>query len=372
MISDQLRIVVLSDIHLGHPNTPTVEIINNLNLAFEDTSEASTIDLLIIAGDTFDRLMHLPDVNVMSIRLWINRMLRFCKKYDIVLRILEGTPSHDWKQSRLWPHLNELAHIGADVEYVETLSIEYIEKFGINILYVPDEWNPECDDTWIEVQQLLRKSALKQVDFTVMHGAFDYQLPVSAGISVHDPIRYRSITQYFVFIGHIHLHSIRDRIIAPGSFDRLAHGEEGPKGYLDLIVRSNGNHDLKFVENTQAKQYVTLVCTNKEVDKTLKFLEKKLNKLPPNSFVRIEAAKSDPIFVSLDTLKKGFPFLRFSTKVSGSNEITTQTLLDLRNNYQPIALNRENIRKLLIERLTYRGTEAEVLKRAEEVLDAHY
>ena len=372
MISDQLRIVVLSDIHLGHPNTPTVEIIQNLNLAFPDTIEANSIDLLLIAGDTFDRLMHLPDPNVIEIRLWINRLLRFCKKYDIVLRVLEGTPSHDWKQSRLWVHLNELAAIGADVAYVESLSIEYLERFDINILYVPDEWNPECDDTWLEVQQLLRKRGLTEVDFTVMHGAFNYQLPVSAGISVHDPARYRSITKYYVFIGHIHLHSIRERIIAPGSFDRIAHGEEGPKGHLDIIVRKDAKHELRFIENMGAKQYVTLVCTNKEVDKTLKFLEKKLNKLPPNSYVRIEAAKSDPIFVSLDVLKKGFPFLKFSTKVSGSNEITSQTLIDLRNNYQPIALNSENIRKLLVERLIQRGTEPEVLKRAEEVLDVHY
>ena len=58
MISDQLRVVVLSDIHLGHPNTPTVEIIKNLNLAFPDNVEANSIDLIFIAGDVFDRLMH--------------------------------------------------------------------------------------------------------------------------------------------------------------------------------------------------------------------------------------------------------------------------------------------------------------------------
>ena len=60
------------------------------------------------------------------------------KPYNIILRILEGTPSHDWKQSKLFIHLNDLTKAGTDVKYIDSLSIEYIDKFGINVLY-PDE-----------------------------------------------------------------------------------------------------------------------------------------------------------------------------------------------------------------------------------------
>ena len=371
MISDALRIVVISDIHLGHPNTTTVEILNNLNRAFPNDYRFADIDLIFIAGDVFDRLMHLPDPNVIEIRIWISRFLRICQKHNVVLRVLEGTPSHDWKQSRLWTHLNDLAKIGTDVAYVETLSVEWLSKFGIHVLYIPDEWTPEPDETWLDVQKVLAAERLEQVDFVVMHGHFGHQLPAQANIPSHDSDRYHSITRYLIFIGHIHIHSIQGRILAPGSFDRLTHGEESPKGYLDVTVRKTGNHDLRFVENTGAKKYVTLTCRGTDVAKTLSRLEKRLNVLPPKSFVRIEAVKGDPILASLEVLKRGFPLLRFSLKVAGTGEITSQALIDLKSRYSPVALTAQNIQKLLLDRLQSQGVSEEVLKHAAEVLSAY-
>jgi DNA repair exonuclease SbcCD nuclease subunit len=371
MTSEELRVVVFSDIHLGHPNTTTVEILAALNHAFPDNPTFGEIDIIWIAGDVFDRLLHLPDPNVIEIRLWINRFLRLCQKHDVVLRVLEGTPSHDWKQSRLWTHLNELAKIGADVKYIEALTIEWIERFGIHVLYLPDEWNPEADDSWIEIQQLLKSQNLEQVDFTIMHGMFEHQLPPGAHIPTHDSARYLALTRYFVFVGHIHHHSIHHRILAPGSFDRLAHGEERPKGHLEVVARKKGNHSIVFVENKLAKLYVTLKCRGTDVQKTLAFLEKRLNVLPPNSFVRIEAVKADPILASIDILKKGFPFIRFSIKVAGHAEIATQTLIDLRSCYQPIVLTPLNLKGLLLERLEKQGVKTELLRRADEVLDGY-
>lgn len=173
----ELYIASFSDVHLGHPKTPTVSILRNLRKAFPDTEETGKLDLIFIVGDLFDRLLDMPDPSVPEIKIWFHQFLRMCAKRDIVVRVLEGTPSHDWKQSWLMDSINTQSGYNVDLKYVTTLSIEHIERFGINILYVPDEWLPETDDTWKEVLQHLGQHNLDQVDYALIHGSFNYQLP---------------------------------------------------------------------------------------------------------------------------------------------------------------------------------------------------
>lgn len=369
MKAEQLVVINFSDVHLGHSNTPTIEVLKNLSIAFSDSSGLENCDIIFFTGDFFDKLLHLPDPNVMEIRMWINGFLKLCKKYDIVLRILEGTPSHDWKQSKLFTHINKMVNIEADVEYIETLSIERNEKLGINILYVPDEWNPECDDTWKDVQQLLRKENLNKVDFCVMHGAFSHQLPGHINVPTHDPIRYQAITNYYIFIGHHHRHTVRGNIIAPGSFDRICHGEEERKGYVKATIKKNGKSEIVLVENKTAKIYKTIKCKDIEVKDTLKYIASELENLPHHSFIRIEAAKTNPILVSMDVLRDTYLFFRFSTKIDKDIEVSTQTLIDLRNSYQPISITKSNIEKLILDRLT--NLDESVIARLKELLSEY-
>lgn len=370
MNCDILRIGEMSDVHLGHPNTPTVKILANLRAEFPDTPETGELDIIWIAGDLFDRLMNLPDPNVFEIKVWVVSFLRMCARRDIMVRVLEGTPSHDWKQSRLMDTMNQQAGIGADLAYVETLYIEHIEKFGINVLYVPDEWEPETDDTWVQVKHLLKEHQLDKVDFCVMHGAFDYQLPSHVSAPTHNPERYLSITEHYVFIGHVHKHSKYKRILSAGSFDRLTHGEEEPKGHLRVVVRKDGDDEITFRENKGAHIYKTIDCTGLEVDKALQKVDTVCSDLPSQSFVRVAAGPADGILVSLDIVKRRFPTLVFSPpKVTNRKEARQATLIDIQERYQPISINRSNITKLLLERLRGEGLDASQLARAEELLN---
>ncbi len=351
MKGKQIKILEMGDIHLGHPNTNTMHILDGLRTALPANSKMAEFDICFIAGDFFDRLLHMPDPNVYEIKLWVTGFLKMCKKYDIVLRVLEGTPSHDWAQSKLFIDQNELVSINADVKWVKALSIEHIERFGIDVLYVPDEWNPECDDTWKEVQGLLSDRDLTQVDFSVMHGAFDYQLPSHVPAPTHDPARYRSITRYLIFIGHIHKHTVDDRIVAAGSFDRLTHGEEETKGHIEVIARKNGNHDITFIPNPNAMLYKTLNVSSMDLPKALTALEKKISKLPERCYVRIQAAKTDPILQNLDTLRAKFPRVTFSSKVNKDPDLHLETIINIKCDYVPIHITNSNIQKLLMERL---------------------
>jgi DNA repair exonuclease SbcCD nuclease subunit len=359
----ELHIAEFSDVHLAHPKTPTVEILNNLRRAFPDTEETGKIDLLFIAGDLFDGLMTLEDPDVVEIKLWIHQLLRMCKRRDIVVRVLEGTPSHDWKQSKtLFNPINENALIGADIKYVETLSIEYIERFGINVLYVPDEWTPDPNDTWLQTLQLLKSHGLEQVDYAVMHGNFTYQLPAVAKIPSHVPERYLSIVKKYIFIGHVHRSSRYERILASGSFDRLSHGEEDPKGHWRVTVRDNGNDDVVFVENKGAKTYRTIDCTGLTIEEALKRCEI-AHELKDGSHIRVAAAKTDPILTSLNVLRSDYPTMHWTSTVTETSTVLANRLVDLRSTFTQLNITRDNIEELVMERLRKLTNDERIINR---------
>lgn len=369
MISKVLRIAAIGDIHLGHPRTPTVHILKNLRKAFPDNEETGQLDIIFLEGDVFDRDIYLNDPNAFEIRAWINQFLRMCKRRDIMVRVLEGTPSHDWTQSREFISENENANIGCDLRYVKKLEIEYIERFGATVLYVPDEWRPDTDDTWVEVQQLLKEHTLEKVDFAVMHGAFNYQLPSHVHVPVHIPERYLSIVRHFIFIGHIHKSSQFERILAAGSFDRLSHNEEEPKGHMRVVVREGGNSEIVFVENKGAMLYKSINCTGIEIEKALQKVAAALNPpLPAGSYVRIVANKNDAIVADLDLLRKQYPDYTWQEKIAINMASEEATLNVLRSRFVPVDITPETIHQQVMDRLRSKVDRPQLLERCNELL----
>lgn len=368
-VRGRLKMANVSDVHFGHPNTATVDIIKNMTKAFPDTAETGELDIIWFSGDLFDRLLYLSDPNVYEVRFWISSFLRMCKRRDITVRVLEGTPSHDWGQPRIFSEINEMAEIGADIKYVPNLSIECIAKFDINVLYVPDEWRPENDETWQEVVALLQTHGLDQVDYAIMHGSFPHQLPAHVNAPTHDPDRYLSIVKHFIFIGHVHKHSIFERILVPGSFDRLCHGEEGPKGHLRVTVYEDGQYEIVFVENKGAKIYRTINCIGMELDVALSTIDAIVKDLPDGSYLRIEADKEEAILVNLDVLRAKYPTCVWSTKVSAKTTTGKEMLVDMRSMYKGIALTKDNLGKLMLERLSAKVSDPFLLERCRELLN---
>ena len=123
------RFLSVGDIHLGHHQTSTESIIRNLDYYLTNEVVLKDVDLLIITGDLFDRLLHNADDNVTLIQRWITRLLYKCSYLNVAIRVLEGTPSHDRGQSRFFAEQQKNADIQVDLHYATTLSIEYIERF---------------------------------------------------------------------------------------------------------------------------------------------------------------------------------------------------------------------------------------------------
>jgi DNA repair exonuclease SbcCD nuclease subunit len=347
--SGDINIASVSDIHLGHPRTETLAIVDNLYKAFPDNEETAKLDLILLAGDVFDRLLTLPQEEVDAIQEWIAWLLHLCVKYNIILRVLEGTPSHDWKQSRQFANINAGLKQPANLKYVETLSIETIEELGgLTVLYVPDEWNHDANVTWLQVCDLLKEHGLEKVDVACMHGAFDYQLPIES-IKNHSAERYQSIVNHFIVIGHVHIRSKKGIIHAQGSFDRLSHGEESAKGHYRLTISPKGNHS-HFVENKDAKLYMTVDCREMTVEELFKYM-RSIEDLRHGTALRFLIQRESELFRDVREIRRAFPQFKITTQADELKVPEAQTLRQTGESIErPISITPTNIDHLVKDR----------------------
>lgn len=352
MRNSKLTIMEFGDIHLGHHNTPTEHICRNLIRLLPDTPAMGDVDLLILAGDVFDRQLSFGDLQIGEIQIFVYYLLKLCKKWDIVLRILEGTPSHDWRQSRIFETVNQVSGISCDFKYIQELSIEHIERFNIDVLYIPDEWRPTCDQTWIDVTKIMSHHGLDKVDFAIMHGCFPHQMPelLHKQLDMHDSHRYLSIVRELIFVGHIHHHSQYDRILAAGSTDRLCHGEEEPKGCLKVVCHENLTYDINFVENKHAKIYKSIDCTGLSGNDLIECLEYQIRQLPEGSAIRLKGNREDEAITAIKNFQLIFKEYELTTKVNKQTEVNAP-LFVLEHKSSVVNLNSETLKTLLLERI---------------------
>lgn len=368
--NSEFRIAVLSDIHLGHRRNKTADIVANLDKAFPSNAETAELDMIVFAGDVFDDLLMMNNQDVIEINFWMARFLRMCRKLDICVRVLEGTPGHDWKQSNWFQYVNDgLGEIGADLEYVTDLCIRYEERFDKNFLFVPDEWDHKTENTLSQVRELLKAKGLEKVDYAIMHGQFDYQLPPHIQAQKHDSNAYLSIVKNLIFIGHVHTFSQKDRIIAQGSFDRLTHGEEGPKGHVRATIRPDDSYDIKFVETVDAKSFVTVNCLGLSMEETIRKLDAVARGLRDDSRIRVEAEETHSIFEGFVDLKLRHPLIEWDKKpledksVDKVIEASEEDIL-----FEPVIINRDTIYNLMQERLVTKNYDPELIEHGLQIL----
>jgi hypothetical protein len=327
--------------------------------------------MLVLVGDVFDHLLTFESDEASLIDLWIARLLRLCLKFDVMVRVLEGTPSHDRKQSvRFRTNQEKLEKSGlglVKMKYVEELSIEYIEEFGIHVLYVPDEWGLTTLDTFDQVQKLLEEHQLEQVDFAFMHGMFEYQCGYNAPNMekmTHNSFAYHAIVKHLIFIGHVHTFSRNDRIIAQGSFDRLAHGEEEAKGFVRAVVNPTGDYQIEFIENETATRFVTVACTHDDAADNLIEIDRRVRDLPVESFVRVKALKNNPILSNMTVIRERWPQFHWSNLSEDTEQKKpSDVILDHKSVYIPLQINRQNIEEIVGKRLSVRNYDPDTVQR---------
>lgn len=260
-----VNILSLSDLHLFNKLTRTEFMTANLQREINEfILSIICLDYLILAGDVFDEIRYWPDDEVYVARSWIRWLIGICNERGIKLRVMEGTSSHDRGQSRHFRDINEdlPESARADLKYIDTLEIVK-EDDGLTFLYVPDEWHHDPDVVWEQVLEKMALAGVDKVDVSVTHGMYRHQLPrgIPDTVTAHDPDRYLSITNYYVLNGHIHSPRIyKKRHITNGSFDRIAQGEEEPKGMWHIKISMEGQEfdTVRFIKNRNAMVMVTV------------------------------------------------------------------------------------------------------------------
>lgn len=351
--SIRARLAVVSDVHLGVRRVPARSIIANLD---EALSEAwlSKLDFVIWAGDTFDSLLSLNHDELPLIDLFIGRFLRRCKKHNVKVLILHGTKSHDRDQPVRFLTINEVAHIGAQVHYFDKLSIWHEEEFNLNFLFVPDEWHHDTQETLRQVHELLEAKRIPQVDFSIMHGNFKHHLPEIAKAPKHDEESYLRITKHLVFIGHNHRNTEWDRIRTPGSFARISHGEEEPKGWYTCDVYENGTSETTFHENVGALKFVSVDCLGMTPKETLDRAMQYASTLSDGDYLRLILDRTSPYAKNLGPLIVSYPLLNWTVEEKGIEKSTLINELKRDVDYVPIYITSDNIVDLVKDRITTR------------------
>lgn len=355
-----VNIISISDIHLNHNKVPTDHIILNLRHYINNNHELlSKTDIIFIGGDVFDQSAYLHDTPVASIQLWMIDLINACYKYDILLYILNGTPYHDRNQSKQFQILHSALKSKCVLKYIDTLSIEYIEKFNINVLFIPDEWKGSTTETKEDVINLLKEKNLDKVDYTIIHGPFPHQLPYSSHDDpTHDPDFYLSITIKYIFGAHIHTPSVFDRILGQGSFDRLRHNEEHNKGFLYVESNSDNinNDKITFIVNENAAIFKSIDLTNIDKEKC----EELLNDLISTIKVKTDFDYETPVFIRVIyekntecesvilSFKKSFNRINWTLESPKKNKDKIITKLIA---YKPVIVNENSIISIVKDRL---------------------
>lgn len=263
--SDDIRIAALMDLHIGHPKTIPSKTHEHLEKYLYP--ELKNIDLLLIGGDFFDNLLNLNSDAGMYAGIIIDDLIEFAKEYKFFIRVIRGTFTHDRYQNRFF-----LVKDGGEnnidgcplVRVIDNIELEYISSLNLSIIYCPDD-QPYKDLTG-SIINIISKHPSGKVDILCSHGYYDHMLPSQTIHIPHNTLYWDRLKSYISGIalnGHIHNSFVYNNVISVGSFERMKHADEGPKGYY--LVNYNTKKKkatYKQVVNELATPFITIPLNN--------------------------------------------------------------------------------------------------------------
>ena len=258
------KIFTISDIHIGASDDEL--LYNQLDKYFFSKIEIDKPDLVVVCGDISHDKLSMNSIGGKTYLHFAKRLMQLCSVYNIKLRILMGTRSHDKDQLEIFEIEKKYLEDDIDMKIFRTVSSEKIFD-DLEVLYVPEEYVSDKDEYYKEYLS-------NEYDFIFMHGlvtdaAIIAKHQESETTHLKAPI-FRTeelidITRGCVVSGHIHGHSIfKEKFYYIGSFTRWHFGEEETKGYLIYDYDTEDNsYKTTFIENKDAPIYLTINLTEK-------------------------------------------------------------------------------------------------------------
>jgi len=345
-----MRILASSDHHTLHQTTPTHHVLGNLSQFFYKDNDLANVDLVLFGGDLMDKLVESPNPDLFKVKEWFKEFTDYCNARNTAVLYLEGTFYHEWGQPR---HLVTVAPTGFDFRYVDTIQVQrYPELDDLTILCIPDNLKAMTpNDIWEAALDVLKANKLDKVDIVLFHQAFHDQLPTKMRHTTHDQSRWESICTYIILSGHIHTPGIVGKRHCMGSFDRISHGEEHPKGaYIIDLDKKKETYNVTFWENKRALPYVTLTVTEDiSTEALVKQLREFINskKLPPFSQIRVKGGPADIVTPVIKIFEKEFTQYGFKAKNIKAEEELVEEEVYSESTYCGVSITKDNISTLL-------------------------
>lgn len=258
--------IVISDVHLLNPEVPSEHIIESIEEFITPDMWARATGLFF-PGDLIDRLI--------SAEAFIDKydcvldgfenLLRNSKRFNVPIRIVKGTPFHDWNLVKWLLKVNKLTGINADIRYFDDVHLEYDDVLKLWMAYIPDAIRSTPEQVYDELVEKMKTLGCSKIHYILAHGYFDFQNTHDS--PAYDTAKFSDLVEYAIFCGHDHGNKSFMKVHVPGSFERLRYGEEHPKGGLISQVIGN-THRVIFKENKRAANIRTVDFTGMD-DETL-------------------------------------------------------------------------------------------------------
>jgi len=288
-ICNSIKIAFLPDIHIGNGKASPQKIHDD----FEEFvyPNLNDIQMLVIGGDFFHTMLNMNcDAGVMAARI-IDELIILARQQQFYIRVIRGTFSHDRLQNRFWEIRSDSQELLDDrplVKVATSISTEIFPKWDLSLLYCPDD-QPTSDLTGTLVNYITGQG-LDKVDIVCSHGYYEHLLPGNMDHIPNNMVKWSVLSNYVrgcVLNGHVHFHSVHDRVVSGGSFERFVHGEEEDKGFYivtyDLTSRKVKKYD--FIINTKALPFITVDSTNfSSMEECSEYIDKLIKDIRDNKF----------------------------------------------------------------------------------------
>lgn len=371
----QFRWLHMADVHFGCSHLDPYK----LKYAIETTIFpyiTRDLDLITIGGDWFDNALYMDNASAIVGSTVLSDICHLAKENDVTVRLLRGTFSHDRDQlkgiSRVLSKIQ-----GLDFKYYDVCNFDVIRS-QLLFAYLPDNLNMHAS----EVYDWLANNYQDGVDCILVHGYFENALPTAVSLGKHLEAYNADIlgphVRYLIAAGHVHKCDCYKNIIYyPGSFDRLAHGEEEPKGCILFTLYPGYKHDAEYIQNHFATPHVTVYLTKEDVDEAVEEVERNIQDRFPTPLwgylriaggpERLTVAKiikskyaGQLVVTDKDTTKKsendpnGFdrpdiPFLAYTGKALTRDTLSTCIYQYLSDNISDFPMTEEQVEKALEE-----------------------
>lgn len=292
-----VKVMTINDLHFGIDDTP--RLYSELHIFKEKLAEYKP-DILIFVGDYFDSKLSFTDNQSYYAMMFFNEVMMICKENNIIVRMVQGTRSHDLNQLQAFKSHERDKKVNFRI--IEALSDE--ELLGLKILYIPEEY-PEDREFYEE----FFKQHQGEYDLVAMHGTAEcveggeIMAKSVAGrknvapVFTVDELLGLLTKRGFVSSGHIHQRSnYKNKILYSGAYTRWRFDDTSDRGFTYFEFEDDSSK-FEFILNSEAPEFKTIRLSESLIDPNMPVqdLQKMLDE---------EVGKTDNLKIDLAGLSK--------------------------------------------------------------------